>query len=89
MLKTFHHQLATLGSTTLQVKVRAGTPRTIIRDTLADGTLKIDVAAVREGGKANAELLRFVAATFGVAVMNVEIVSGAGSPRKRVRIRRE
>lgn len=37
-------------------------------------------------GKANAELIRVVAEHFGVPRSKVELVSGAGARRKRVRI---
>lgn len=37
-------------------------------------------------GKANAELIRLVAEHFGVPRTKVELVSGAGARRKRVRI---
>lgn len=54
---------------------------------MADGTLKVRVKAVPEDGKANEELCGFLARHYGVARGAVEIVSGATSQRKRVRIR--
>lgn len=53
---------------------------------LADGTLKVKVAAVPENGQANEELLRTLAAHFAVPLSRLSILSGHSSPRKRVRI---
>lgn len=53
---------------------------------MADGTVKIKLAAVPEDGKANAALLAFLAAHYGAPVAAVELLSGATSPRKRVRV---
>ncbi len=53
---------------------------------MADGTLKVKIAAAPEKGRANAELCAFLAKHFGVPVSAVTIVSGETSPRKRVRI---
>jgi uncharacterized protein (TIGR00251 family) len=54
---------------------------------LDDGTLKVKVAAAPERGRANEELRATLARFFGVALRDVEIVSGETSQRKRVRIR--
>lgn len=54
---------------------------------VAGGRLAVQIAAVAEGGKANARLLRFLADAFGVAASAVEIVHGATSPKKQLRIR--
>lgn len=54
---------------------------------MADGTIKIRVKAVPEDGKANEELCQFLAKHYGVARGDVEIVAGATSQRKRLRIR--
>ena len=53
---------------------------------LADGTLKVRIAAAPEKGRANEELCEVLAAHFGVARGAVEIVSGHASPLKLVRI---
>ncbi len=71
---------------TLSVRVRPGAAKSQIRDTLEDGTLKIDLAAVAEDGEANAELIRFLAEEYGVDKTSVEIVSGWTSRKKVVRI---
>ncbi len=50
------------------------------------GPLRVKLAAVPEKGKANDELIRFLAAEFEVPRANVEIVAGATNQRKQVRI---
>ncbi len=53
---------------------------------ILDGSVKIRVASPPVDGAANAELVKFLAKTFGVAKGNVEIVSGQASKAKRIRI---
>jgi uncharacterized protein (TIGR00251 family) len=69
---------------TLRVKVIPRSAKTEIAGTMADGTLKIRIAAPPEKGKANDELIRFLAAHYGVK--RVEIISGHTASLKMVRI---
>ena len=71
---------------TLRVKVIPRSSRSEISGQLADGTLKVKLAAVPEKGKANEELVELLAKTYGVARSAIEIVSGHSSPLKLVRI---
>ena len=71
---------------TLKVKVAPGSSRTAIAGEMADGTLKVRVAAPPEKGRANEALCALLAEHFGVARRAVTIVSGHGSPRKLVRV---
>ena len=48
------------------------------------GRLKLRLAAPANEGKANAELIEFLAAYFGVPKRNVRIAAGLKSRRKRV-----
>lgn len=70
----------------LYVKVKANAPKTMYKQTLADGTLKLDVAAPPEDGKANKELVRYFEEEFGVDSSNIEILFGQTSPAKRIKI---
>jgi hypothetical protein len=70
----------------VNVKVVPRASRSEVAGTMADGALKVKVAAVPEDGKANEELCRLLADHFGVAARDVTIVAGASSTRKRVRI---
>lgn len=72
----------------LDVKVIPRSSRSEVAGTMADGTLKVKVMSVPEKGKANAELCAVLAAHFGVAGRDVEVIAGATSTRKRVRVRR-
>lgn len=51
---------------------------------LADGTVRIRLAAPPVDGAANAALLRFLAETLEIPRSRLAIVSGATSRRKRV-----
>ncbi len=51
-----------------------------------DNRLKIQLAAPPVEGKANDALVRFLADTLGVARAQVEVVGGASSKRKSVRV---
>ncbi len=70
----------------LKVKAVPGASRTEIVGRLGDA-LKVRVAAPPEGGKANREILRLLAARLGLAAADVTLVSGAASPAKVVALR--
>jgi uncharacterized protein len=70
----------------LRIKVIPKSPRNEIMGEMADGTLKVRIAAVPEKGKANAELCKFLAQHYGVRRQDVIILSGETSPLKLVRI---
>ena len=71
----------------LNIKVIPRAAKTEMAGEMADGTLKVRLKAVPEDGRANEELCHFLARQYGVARHDVEIVSGATSQRKRVRVR--
>jgi uncharacterized protein (TIGR00251 family) len=71
----------------LNIKVIPRAAKTEMAGEMADGTLKVRVKAVPEDGKANDELCHFLARHYGVSRQDVEIVTGATSQRKRVRVR--
>jgi len=88
MLGNFKKILNTNREIYLCVKVRPNAVATNVRDVLADETLKIDIAAPAERGKANVELIRFLATEFGVNRVNVRIISGAGERTKLIKIQK-
>jgi len=53
---------------------------------MADGTLKLNVAAPPEHGRANLAVCTLLAEHYGVPHNAVAIVGGHSSPRKTVRI---
>ena len=70
----------------LKIKVIPRSPRSEIAGTMADGTLRVRIKAVPEDGKANRELCAFLAKHYGVAGDKVELLAGAASTRKLVRV---
>jgi len=69
----------------LTLHVQPGAKRTEVAGTHGDA-LKIRLAAPPVDGKANAELLRFLAAAFGVPRRAVTLLRGETSRQKTVRI---
>ena len=53
---------------------------------MADGRLRVRLAAPAHEGKANAELVRFLAAQLQVPRSAVSLVAGASARRKLVRV---
>lgn len=76
------------GRLVLRVKVIPKSAFSAIVGLLADGTLKVRIAAVPEKGKANEELVRFLAEDFGTTKDKIEILSGAGDPLKLIRLKK-
>jgi hypothetical protein len=69
----------------IQLRVSPGAARTAVVGRYADGW-KVRVAAAPEGGRANADLERHLAAVLGVARRDVRVVAGAGARTKTVEI---
>jgi uncharacterized protein (TIGR00251 family) len=67
------------------VYVQPGARRTEVAGFHA-GLLKVRLAAPPADGKANAELVRFLAQAMGVSARQVRIVSGTSARRKRVAV---
>jgi uncharacterized protein len=86
ILKAIKGRLREDKTVLLRVKVIPKSGRTCFAGEMEDGSIKIKVAAVPEQGKANAELVSWLAEYFEVPKANVEIVSGATAPRKLVRV---
>ncbi len=70
----------------LKIKVIPRSARSEIAGTMDDGTLKVRIKAVPEDGKANRELCAFLAKHYGVSAEKVELLAGATSTRKLVRV---
>lgn len=75
------------GKITLSVKVIPKSARTEIVGKMTDGTIKIRVAAVPEKNKANTELIKFLAKTFGVDKTRIRILSGETGHKKLIEIK--
>lgn len=77
------------GDLVLELHVQPGAKRTEvagIHGAGAQARLKLRLAAPPVDGKANAELLRFLADAFGVSQRAVKLVRGEASRQKTVRI---
>lgn len=80
------NKLAANGKLVLEVKVIPRSSKSEIVEFLADGSVKVKLAAVPEKGKANEELISLFADYFGVRKDAVELLTGEASQRKRLRI---
>lgn len=88
MLSEAKKDLLAKGFVYLKIKVIPGAPKTEIKDTMADGTIKIAVAAAPERGRANIELLKFLSAELGVSKNSLALIAGAADRIKLVKIKR-
>lgn len=70
----------------LKIKVFPGASCNGFTGETADGWLKISISAPPEDGKANLELIRFLAKTFKIKKYQLELVGGQSSRRKIVRL---
>lgn len=70
----------------LNIKVTPKAKRTEFFGKLADGTIKIRLKAAAENGRANKELIDFLAESIKVNPQDIELVSGHTSPRKRIQL---
>lgn len=86
MLENFKKILKNKGEVYLTVKARPGADRTTVKDIMDDEAIKIDIAAPAIKGKANEELVKFLAKEFEAAKNNIKIISGAGEKIKLVKI---
>lgn len=86
MLEKFHEKLKKDGSLYLRVKVSPGAPATGLKQVMFDDTLKVGVKAKAERGKANRELLAFLAEEFSVGAANIKVISGASDRLKIVKL---
>ncbi len=74
------------GEVYLRIKVRPNAAKTCLKEIMADETVKIDLAAAPVKGKANLELIKFLAKEFNADKSQVKIISGAGERVKLVKI---
>ena len=84
--ETLRRQIAEKGSADLIVRIRPLAAKTQYVDTLADGSVKIDVAAPAEDNRGNIALVEFLAEACDVPVGNVTILSGKTARLKLVRV---
>lgn len=88
MFDALREELAANGSVHFYVRAVPGAAKTMATEVLADDSIKVRIAAPAEYGKANVELLSFIARQFGVGKSQVEIVSGSAARQKLVKVTR-
>ena len=88
MLNAIKKKLNTEGKISLKIKVHPGAKRTAVKEKMSDGTIKIEIAVAPEKGKANDELIGFLADLFDINKKNVTIVSGNKGRIKIISLRR-
>lgn len=86
MLNIFKIKLAKEHELYLRIKVHPGSSLTGVKEILSDSTVKININAPAEKGKANSALLEYLAREFGVNKNEVKIISGAAEKLKLVKI---
>ncbi len=70
----------------LRIKVLPKSQKNEITETLEDGTIKIRIKAAPEKGKANEELIKFLAKELEVPKDSISIVSGKTDQLKLIKI---
>ena len=70
----------------LHMRVSPGASRSQWLGLMADGRIKVRVAAPPENGKANAALIEFVAEALGIRKSEVRLVTGKSSRDKIVEV---
>ena len=70
----------------LRIKVRPKSAKTEISEILSDGTIKIRIKAAPEKGKANAELIKFLASELNIHKSKISILSGKTETLKLIKI---
>ena len=88
MLFEYKRKLKNKNEVYLRIKATPGVSKTRIRNILSEEeeTIKIDIAAAPSNGKANLELVKFLAKEFLVSKNNVKIISGSKNKIKLVKI---
>lgn len=86
MLSEYLNKFQEKGEVYLRVKAAPGSVKTMVKQIMDDDTIKIDVAAAPEKGRANHELTKYLAKEFAVNKNNIKIISGAGERIKLIKV---
>lgn len=76
-------------SLVFSLKVRTGATKTVIKDVMDDGVVKMDVAEIPEKGRANQEIIKFFKNFFCVESADIKISSGAKDKFKIIKIKKQ
>lgn len=82
------NHLLQLGKKELRVKIKVtpSSPKNEVTGIMSDGAIKIRIHATPEQGKANMELIKFLAETLDIDTDDIEITSGHTASRKEFHI---
>jgi hypothetical protein len=89
MLERYLKKLQEKGEVYIRLKARPNAGQTNFTSSLQDEggeTLKIDVAAAPEKGKANQEIIKFLAKEFNLPKANVQLIGGLADKIKLIKI---
>jgi len=86
ILDKYKKDLVKAGEVYLHIKVKPNAERTEAGEKRVNGFIKINVKAIADKGKANLELIKFLAKEFNVDRRNIKIISGAKNMLKLVKI---
>lgn len=86
MWKDLKRELEQKREVYVAVKITPSASRNGVKEVMEDGTVKMNIAAPPEKGKANKELTEFIAKELGVAKNNVIIERGKSSKSKTVKV---
>jgi uncharacterized protein (TIGR00251 family) len=86
MLNKFIKKLQKNSEVYLRIKARPNASKTVIKEIMEDDTVKLDISAPPVKGKANQELIKFLAREFNVQKDEIKIISGAGDKIKLIKI---
>lgn len=85
-LSPIRDRLRSHGEVVFAVHVRPSSAKTALRPSLANGTLRLTVAAPPEHNKANAAVIRFFSRELGVPPSGFQMLSGQSSSKKIFRV---
>ena len=86
MLEKYIKKLLEKKEIYLKIKVNPGSQKNEVKNILEDETIKINISSQAEKGKANQELIKFLAKNFLVSCKEVKIISGAKERIKLLKI---
>lgn len=86
MLKNIIEELNKNKSVIIKLKINPNSAKTEFREVLRDGTIKINVSAQPEKGKANKELIKYLAKILEIGKDNIKIISGETERHKLLKI---
>lgn len=86
MLSKFVKELKDKREVYLAIKVRPNAAKTGVKSIMDDKTIKVDIKAVPEKGKANKKLVKLLSEIFNTTEENIKIISGAMDRSKLIKV---